>query len=264
MSRYDAAAHIAEELPQPSKYVPIAMVGSIAVNGFLGLVYCIVLLFSLGDLTELLATPTGFPFMQLFLNITKSHTAASIFTVIISLTALAANSAGLTSTSRTAWSFARDNAFPWSSFFSHLGTESQVPVKMCALLTVLQMLLGLIYVGNTTAFNAILAMAIIGMYTSYVIPIAYMLHYRWTSTQTAPLRFGYFRLGKLGWILNVISLAWGVLAIVFSTFPSSEPVTAQNMNYSIVVFGGWVISGYVYFLLCQRKTYKGPISIERL
>ncbi|KAF7864017.1 hypothetical protein EAF04_006982 [Stromatinia cepivora] len=63
---YEAACHLAEEMPRPARDVPIAMVGSVAVNGILGLGYCILLLYSLGDLDELLASPTGFPFMQLY------------------------------------------------------------------------------------------------------------------------------------------------------------------------------------------------------
>lgn len=39
-------------MPRPARDVPIAMVGSVAVNGILGLGYCIMLLFSLGDLNE--------------------------------------------------------------------------------------------------------------------------------------------------------------------------------------------------------------------
>lgn len=49
---YDAACHLAEEMPRPARDVPIAMVGSVAVNGILGLGYCIMLLYSLGDLDE--------------------------------------------------------------------------------------------------------------------------------------------------------------------------------------------------------------------
>lgn len=39
-------------MPRPARDVPIAMVGSVAVNGMLGLGYCIMLLYSLGDLNE--------------------------------------------------------------------------------------------------------------------------------------------------------------------------------------------------------------------
>lgn len=195
-TRYDAAAHLSEELPRPSKYVPIAMLGSIVVNGAMGFIFCIVFLYSFTNLDVLLQTSTGFPFVQLYYNVTQNHGAATIMTLFHGLTALAANSAGLTSTSRTAWAFARDRAFPFSGYYNHLGHKSQLPVRMCILLTILQFLLGLIYIGNTTAFNAILSMSILGMYASYVLPIGFMLWYgRRSSSNHAK---GWFTLGRWG------------------------------------------------------------------
>ena len=98
------------------------MVGSVVINGLMGLVYAIVLLFGLGDLHTLLASKIGFPFMQLFLNVTRSPAGASILSVIVSLIAMAANAAGTTSTSRTAWAFARD---PWpTKLYILLGGQS--------------------------------------------------------------------------------------------------------------------------------------------
>jgi choline transport protein len=252
---------MAEELHNPARNVPIAMVGSVAVNGLLGLVYCIVLLFCLGDLDELLATTTGFPFMQLFLNSTNSRAGASVLSILVSLMAVAGAFAGLLSTSRTAWAFARDGGMPFSEYFAHIDTKHQVPVRMCILLTALQALLGLIYVGNTTAFNAILSMAILGMYTSYVLPIAYMVVYGRSPSPHRTVRFGPFRLGKWGVVVNIVALLWGTLAMLFSMFPSFQPVSLGNMNYSSVVMGGWVLVGVAYYFGFQRKTYEGPSDL---
>lgn len=209
---YDAATHLAEELPEPEKNVPLAIVGSILVNGITGLAYCIVLLYSLGDLNNLLASPTGFPFMQLFLNVTGSQTGATVMTLIICLIAVAANAAGLTSTSRTFWAFARDDAFPCSCYFAHVDTRWKVPVRMILLVSVLEMLLGLLYLGSYTAFNAVLSMAILGMYLSYVLPIIYMALYGRKNLST----FGPFKMGKTsGLLVNVAAVLWSVIAMIF-------------------------------------------------
>lgn len=61
---YDSAAHLSEELPRPERYVPLAMVGSVVLNGLIGFAYCLMLLFSLGDLDTVLASPFGFPYIQ--------------------------------------------------------------------------------------------------------------------------------------------------------------------------------------------------------
>lgn len=98
---YDAACHLPEEMPRPSHNVPLAMIGSVVVNGILGLGFAIMLLFSLGDLNDLLTSPIGFPAMQLSLNITKNNAGTTLLILTVPLVAVAANAAGLTSTSRT-------------------------------------------------------------------------------------------------------------------------------------------------------------------
>ncbi|KAK6214563.1 hypothetical protein LQW54_004284 [Pestalotiopsis sp. IQ-011] len=215
---YDAACHMAEEIPNASRNVPIAMVGSSVVNGLIGLAYCIILLYSTGPVDDLFTTPTGFPFMQIFYYATSSNAGATILSLTITLTAVAATVAAV---------------------------------------TLLQMLLGFIHLGNSTAFNAILAMVIIGMYLSYVLPICYMLAHGRPSLLSAA-DYGPFRLGRgLGIACNVASVVWLVVSIVFSTFPSAMPVTAATMNYSSVVMAGWMVFGAAYYFYAREEEFPG-------
>lgn len=119
------------------------------------------------------------------------------------------------------------------------------------------MILGLIYLGNSTAFNAILSMAIIGMYTSYLLPIVYMTIY---GRRKLAGRFGPFKLGNiLGPVVNLSAICWLLVAIVFSTFPTLQPVTTQNMNYAIAVMGGWLAVGVAFFFISGKDKYDGPV-----
>lgn len=234
------------------------MIGSVVANGFMGLVYGIMLLFSTSSLASLLETKTGFPFMQIYYDVTKSRAGASVMSLVISATATAATVAGVTSTSRTLWAFARDRATPYDRYLSKVNKSTQIPVRSVVLVTVLQMLLGFIYIGNTTAFNAILSMSIIGMYASYMIPIIYMLIFG--RKTLSPSEYGPFKLGSaLGPVLNVISLVWIVVVIIFSTFPSAMPVTPQNMNYSVVVIAGWLFFGIIYYVGFAKKKFEVPV-----
>ncbi|KAM0273129.1 hypothetical protein ACHAQH_008478 [Verticillium albo-atrum] len=255
---YDAACHLAEELPDASRNVPLAMVGSVVINGLMGLVYVIVLLFSTGPLESLLTSRTGFPFMQIYLDVTQSRAGATVMSLLLTLIAIAATVAGVTSTSRTLWAFARDKATPFDHYLSFVNKKHQIPARAVVVITILQMLLGLIYLGNTTAFNAVLSMAIIGMYLSYALPIGYML-FRGRKVLYAN-DYGKFKLGKvIGPAMNIVSLIWMAVVVVFSTFPTMMPVTAQTMNYSIVVLSGWVLFGVVYYFAFGRKKYQVPV-----
>jgi amino acid transporter len=244
-------------MPHASRNVPIAMVGSVGINGFLGLVYVIILLFSTGPLDALLQTPTGYPFMQIFLDTTKSNVGTTLLSLLISCIATAATVAGVTSTSRTLWAFARDKSTPFDKHLSKVNQRLEVPVYAIVVTTVLQMLLGFIYLGNTTAFNAFLSMAIIGMYISYALPILAMLFAR--KRLSSANGFGPFELGRIaGPVLNIVSLMWIIVVVVFSIFPSIMPVTPQNMNYSIVVMAAWLIVGGLYYAIRGRDKFQVP------
>ncbi|KAK8015117.1 amino acid transporter [Apiospora arundinis] len=255
---YDAACHLSEEIPNAARNVPLAMVGSVVVNGVMGLIYCIVFLFSITNLESLLSTSTGFPYMQLFHDVTRSPIAATFMSLVIAVLAMVANMSGATSTSRTMWAFSRDRAIPFDRYFSVVSDANHVPVRCILVVTGFQMLLGFIYLGNTTAFNAILSMSIISMYISYMLPIAYMLF--GGRERLDPHILGPFKLGRgLGRVLNVVSLVWMTVAIVFSTFPTAMPVTPQNMNYSIVVLGGWISAGVGYYVFYGKAKYDVPM-----
>lgn len=222
--------------------------------------YAIVLLFALGDLQSLLQSKIEFPLMQLFLNVTGSPAGASLLALCVTLIAVAANSAGVTSTSLTA--FARDRGLPASSFLSVINPMLKVPVRMIVLVVFLQMLLGLIYLGSSTAFNAVLSMAILGMYASYLPSIFFMLLYGRLSSSSITHELGSrsFTLGpRWGPVVNVMAILWLLLAMVFSTFPTVEPVTPVNMNYCVVVTMGWMLIGGLYYYLGGKRRFTGPV-----
>ena len=113
--------------------------------------------------------------MQLFENTTNSVAGGTILSLIVSLVAVAANAAGLTSTSQTAWAIARDKAIPFDTCFAHVNQRQRILVRMVVLISILQALLGLFYLGSTTAFDAVISMSILGLYASYLLLIIFML-----------------------------------------------------------------------------------------
>lgn len=66
----------------------------------------------------------------------------------------------------------------------------------------------------------------------------------------------------LGLAVNVFSSIFLVLSVFFSFFPPATPVTTVSMNWSVAVFGGFVVIGLCWFAVIGRKQYYGPI-VER-
>lgn len=116
----DSACHMAEEIPNASTIVPWVMLSTIMLNGIMGLAILIAVLFCLGDITAALETPTGFPFIEIFVQATNSNAAATGMTCVVLILLIAAAIGIMATASRLLWSFARDNGVPFSRYISRV------------------------------------------------------------------------------------------------------------------------------------------------
>lgn len=132
-----------------------------------------------------------------------------------------------------------------------------IPVRAILWSAVVIALLGLINLGSTTAFNAMVSLALLGQYSTYVIPTIFILARRIHSGKNIP--FGPWELGKWGIPINIFTIAFSFVTIGFNVLPPYFPVNAVNMNYAGVVFGAaLVICGLLWFVRGKRH-YAGPI-----
>jgi choline transport protein len=90
--------------------------------------------------------------------------------------------------------------------------------------------------------------------TSCVIPQAILL-YRGRD-QVLPKR--YFDLGRFGNIVNATAVAWTIFLDVLVCFPTSMPVSVENMNYVSVVFVGLASFVVLLWFSTKRGVFIGP------
>jgi amino acid transporter len=93
---------------------------AIGVNFILGLVMVITLCFTLGDVDSILATPTGYPFIQIFYDTTKSLAGTDVLVTILIVTLTASTISEVATASRQLWSFARDGGLPFAGVLSYV------------------------------------------------------------------------------------------------------------------------------------------------
>jgi choline transport protein len=254
---YDAAAHMSEEMKNAARDMPRAMFGSVVVSGVLTFPYIIALLFSIGDIDELLASPTGSPITQLFVNVTGSNAGGIALNCIITIIATIATTDFLASCSRTTWAFARDNGLPFPKFFARVSPRFNVPVNAILLAAVLQAILSLIFIGNTTAFNAFIALSTVGINLSYCLPVfLYLVYGRWNLK----IEKGPFNLGRFGPFVNFVAVCWTAFLTIFLMFPSYQPVTPENMNYAVVILAFVFVFATVLWFAWGRKVFTGPVT----
>jgi len=72
-----------------------------------------------------------------------------------------------------------------------------------------------------------------------------------------------FSLGKWGLAVNLASLVFLVVVLVFSFFPSILNPPADSMNWAIVVYVSVLGFAGIYYVVSARHHYDGPIEYTR-
>lgn len=253
LTGYGMVAAMCEEVQNPEREVPKAMVLSVVAAGATGIVYLIPILFVMPDVNKLLDIPTGQPIGYLFMKATGS--AAGGFGLLFLILGIQyfAGVGSLTATSRCLYAFSRDGAVPGSTIWANINKRYDIPLNALLFSTVIQGLLGLIYLGSSAAFNAFTGVATICLSTSYAVPILILLIRGRNLVTNAP-----FHLGKLGFVINMITILWIPLAIILFTMPTAIPVTPSSMNYASVLFVFFASVSIIWYVVSGRKYFKGP------
>lgn len=167
----------------------------------------------------------------------------------------------LATASRQTWAFARDRGLPFSNFFAHVNKRLALPIRSIALCAVIPCLIGLINIGSTVAFNAIVSLTETGLFISYLIPIMLFMVKKIRAGNR--VEFGPWKMNHtLGLVVNAWSSVFLVLSVFFGFWPPAIDPTAVTMNWSVAVFGGFVILGFIWYVMLGRRHYKGPV-VER-
>jgi choline transport protein len=80
----------------------------------------VTLIFTLGDIDSILATPTFQPFIQVFYNATQSYAATNAMTAVVIILLASCCISEVATASRQIWSFARDRGLPASNWLSQV------------------------------------------------------------------------------------------------------------------------------------------------
>ena len=104
---------IAEEVKDASRTLPKALLWSFAINALLGWTMVLTICFTLGDVESIATSPTGYPFIQLFYNVTRSYSGANAMVALLIIQLTCSCIAQVTTASRQLWSFSRDKGVPF-------------------------------------------------------------------------------------------------------------------------------------------------------
>ncbi|KAK4545350.1 hypothetical protein LTR36_003530 [Oleoguttula mirabilis] len=254
LTGFDAVAHMIEEIPNATVEGPKIMIYCVAIGTFTGFIFLSCLLFVSGPVDQVISSAVG-PLGQILYNATGNR-AGTVCLLMFPLVCLVfANVAIMTTSSRMTYAFARDRGLPFSRFFARIHPKLDVPLEALGVTNVVVIILGFIFLGSSSAFNAITSASVVALNLSYGIPV--MINVIRGRRMLPPTR--HFILPEwFAWIANLVGIAWVILTTVLFVFPPELPVTGTNMNYCIVAFAIVLIISVVQWFVDGRKNYHGP------
>lgn len=251
---------MAEEVSDPAIKVPRAMCLCVPVGGIAGLFFIIPICATLPALQDILTAPSAQALPYIFHIVMGSPGGGLGLNFLVLGVTLFCSISITVAASRCTWAFARDDAIPGAKLFARVDSRLNIPLWSLVLVTIVQMLLGLINLGSSSAFTAFVSVGVIALAASYAMPIAISLFWnRRVEVSQARWNCG----PVIGPIVNVIALLWISFEFVLFSMPTPLPMTAITMNYASVVFVGFgVISAFWYFIYARKGKCSMPSSLS--
>lgn len=215
-----------------------------------GFLFNIVLVYCMGDPSELLASSLGQPVAQLYYNSLglKGGIAFTVFALIIiqfvCFTAMQA-------LGRTVFAFSRDNLLPFSHIWTIVNPVTQTPLYAVWFSTFWCIVINLIGLGSYAAISGVFNITAISLDWSYTIPIACKLI--WGKFTPGP-----WHLGKFSYWINLWACIWTFFVSIIFILPTLLPATPSNMNYAIVFMAFILFVAMFWWYVRGRHFYTGP------
>lgn len=242
------------------------------------------------DFSGILASPTGLPAAQIFLN-AGGTVGGTVMWFWVILVQFFTGCAAMLADTRMAYAFARDDALPFSRYdqlpyftllyftyaadlpliqkssFSLINPTTQTPLHAVWLIVLLCSLLTLLALGSTQTATAIFNITAPALDLSYIaVIIAHRVYAH--RVQFIP---GPYTLGAWARPVNAVAITWVLFISVILFFPTVIPITAANMNYAIAValliagfsLSWWWIGGARQYVFPLRKEVSEIINSHR-
>jgi choline transport protein len=269
----DCVSHLAEEIPNPKKNIPLAIAAQMAIGFFTTFFYMIAIFYSISSLDDVLASaiPT-FPLATIYAQATSSRGGALGLLILIFFPIFCTCIGTYITSGRTLWTLARDDATPFPKVIGKISPTHKNPFNATLACGCVSTVLGCIYVGSSTAFNAFVGSFVVLSTLSYLAAILPFVFTRRFQPQTHSssndhaivgngMRPGHFIMpSAVGYTVNIISCLYIVVFVIIYCFPYAMPVAAANMNYSCLITGALTIFVGLWYLV-RSKRYVGPMAL---
>lgn len=257
MSGYDAPFHLAEECSNSNIASPRAIAMTAQFGFYLGWAIVIVIVYTVKDITDVVAGEYGQPFGSLCLQVLGKKAGLAMFSLNMIAQWFVGEGATVTAT-RVVFAYSRDGAIPGSRWWSKVDKRTHTPVLATWGVLSVSALLGLLMFASPVAIGAVFSIGAIAQYTAFTTPIALKLFF-----DNGRFRRGPWHLGKFSRPLNAIACVWWLVIVPALCFPAVKgtDLTPLTMNWTCVVSVPEIQSCYLHGLTSNAQIYGGAMTL---
>jgi amino acid transporter len=253
---FETVCSMAEEVKDPAKNLPKAIVAAILAIGAVVLYSALALILATPDLPAAVSGLIADPAAETITHALGPDIARPFFALVI-IGFLASMVTAQTSISRVVWSFSRDNVLPGSAFLVKLSGRHRMPSR--AVITVGILAIAVILTAfSERVYATLVSAAAAGFYTTMSLVILGLI-YRIVKKQWVP---GIFTLGKLTGAVAIAAGIWVVSELANLVWPrdAGEP---WFVTYAVLIgVAGLALLGFLVWLPMRRRIAEADHSLE--
>lgn len=224
---FESAGDIAEEVKDPEKSVPKAMIFSILIVGSVVLFSALAVILSMpADISAPGASPD--PVADTIIHHLGAEVVAPLFGMFV-IAFMATFVTAQAAASRVIWGFARDNMLPGSKGLTKLTKGTKIPanaILVTAVVPVLVVLTSLLGAG----YSVLVLFAIAGFYVSFAFPVLGLAKRQLDGTWEPHV----FNLGKWSKPVTLLASAWLLFELVNIAWPR-DTASPWYIQYGVVI-----------------------------
>ena len=243
---FEACGDIAEEVHDPSRKVPRAMIWTLLIGGAVSMLLVFALILALPDIGAVISGENAAPIdaiLATLLGEGGSKVALALILFAFVSCTIAIQGASI----RLVYSFARDGMIPASQALSRVSPRFHMPPGAVLVATIVPAIITLL---PSATVAKIITFAVIGIYIGFQsVVLASIIARRrgWVPS-------GAFNLGRWGMTINVLALVYGVSAIVILSI-KTPAATDDFLDKWLVPISAGVVAllGLLWLLIAKPK-----------
>ena len=244
---FEAAGSIAEEVEDPERNVPKAIILGLLLVGLIVMYSSAALILSIPHLDQVLSQQSGDPVSDTLV----AHFGAGISKPLLIMFVIGFVSSFLAvqaAVSRCIWGAARDRALPASRILGKLAGPERMPVNAVGLTAIVAGLLVLL--AGSQFYNILVNFTTIGFYIAFGVPVLGVALARLSGKWTP----GPFTLGRWSAPVTYLASIWIIFETVNVVWPRTQPGQPWYINWSMLLTtaGLGLIGVAVYFVIKGR------------